>query len=230
MVACVTKQEWLSARKALLAKEKHLTQLREEVAQARRQLPWEPVDEGYVFEGQGGEVSLADLFNNKSQLVVYHFMYGPAWEEGCKSCSFWADQYDTINMHIGARDVALAVISRAPWQAFQSFKERMGWRFTWVSSANNNFNMDYHVSHPDGGESEYNYQQTRVMEEMPGLSVFAKGDDGCVYHTYSCYARGLDQLNATYQVLDLVPKGRDEDSLPFTMDWVKHHDRYDGAL
>ena len=227
MVDSVSKDEWVRARKLLLEKEKELTHLRDEVAVARQRLPWHRVETTYQFSGPDGDVTLAELFGDKSQLVIYHFMYGPGWQEGCKSCSFWADQYDTISTHIAARDVALAVVSRAPWQEFQSFKERMAWRFTWVSSAENTFNMDYHVSHPEGGEGEYNYRTTGVMEEMPGLSVFAKDDNGEIFHTYSCYSRGLDALNATYQVLDLVPKGRDEQDLGFSMGWVQLHDQYE---
>jgi len=201
--------------------------LRDEVTDARRQLPWHKVEADYQFGGPDGDVTLAELFGDKSQLVIYHFMYGPGWEEGCKSCSFWADQYDSISTHIAARDLALAVVSRAPWQEFQSFKERMAWQFTWVSSAESTFNMYYHVSHPEGGEGEYNYHTTGVMEEMPGLSIFAKDDDGAIFHIFSCYSRGLDALNATYQVLDLVPKGRDEQDLGFSMGWVRFDDEYE---
>jgi len=223
----VTKDQWNNARVDLLEKEKELTRLRDEVARARRELPWHLVEKDYSFSGPDGECTLLDLFGSKSQLVIYHFMYGPGWEEGCKSFSFWADQYDTVANHIAARDVALAVVSRASWQEFQTFKERMGWQFTWVSSSETSFNLDYQVSHPGGGQGVYNYRDTTVMEEMPGLSVFIKDDEGQIAHTYSCYSRGLDALNATYQILDLVPKGRDEETLDFTMSWVQHHDRYE---
>ncbi|MGE0624877.1 MAG: DUF899 domain-containing protein [Pseudomonadales bacterium] len=222
----VDRAGWLEARRALLAKEKALTRLRDEVASARRELPWERVELDYQFEGPDGSETLGDLFAGKHQLIVYHFMYGPDWEEGCKSCSFWADQYDAVNLHIGARDVALAVVSRAPWQTFQPFKARMGWRFKWVSSAGSSFNEDYGVSFPGRERGIYNYRETDVMEELPGLSVFYRDDDGALYHTYSAYSRGLDALNAVYQMLDLVPKGRDEAALDYPMAWVRHHDRY----
>lgn len=223
----VNEATWLVARLALLEKEKALTRLRDEVTAARQAMPWTPVTERYVFADELGEADLDELFAGKSQLVIYHYMYGPGWQEGCKHCSFWADQYDAINKHIGARDVGLAVVSRAPWQDFQAFKNRMGWRFRWLSSSNTTFNEDFHVSFPNQSRGTYNFSETSVMEEMPGLSVFAKDANGNIFHTYSLYARGLDPLNATYQLLDLVPRGRDEDSLPYPMSWVKLHDQYD---
>lgn len=222
--------DWLRARKTLLDKEKALTKLREEVAEARRQMPWQRVKPDYRFSDQTGEYCLTDLFAGASQLVVYHFMYGPGWQQGCKSCSFWADQYDAMSVHLAARDVSLAVVSSAPWQDFQAFKQRMGWQFRWLSSHGNSFNEDFGVSFPGQKEGLYNYQRATVMEEMPGVSVFTKAtgaNDESVFHTYSAYARGLDALNATYQVLDLVPKGRDESELPFPMHWVRLHDQYD---
>lgn len=222
----VDHQAWIDARRVLLAKEKQLAALRDEVAQARRALPWQEVSKAYTFDAPEGPVSLADLFEDKSQLITYHFMYGADWQEGCKSCSFWDDQYDAINKHIGARDVAIACVSRAPLEVFEPFKRRMGWRFRWVSSAHSTFNMDYHVSFPGQTTGTYNYRETNVMEELPGLSVFYKSEDSRIYHTYSAYSRGLDALNATYQMLDLVPKGRDEQDLPFPMAWVKLHDQY----
>lgn len=222
----VSESEWLIARKTLLEQEKALNRQRDEIARARRDLPWHAVKEDYLFSSPVGDFSLSELFEDKSQLILYHFMYGPDWDEGCKSCSFWADQYDTINLHIGARDVSLAVISRAPWQKFNTFKERMGWQFKWLSSAENSFNSDYQVSYPGEEKGIYNYRETGVMEEMPGLSVFFKDEDGKMYHTYSTYSRGLDPLNATYQMLDLVPRGRDESALNFGMEWVRLHDSY----
>ena len=222
----VSKEQWIEARKELLVKEKELSRIRDELAKARQTLPWKLVDENYIFTGPQGSSSLSDLFNDKTQLIIYHFMYAPGWEEGCKSCSFWADQYDTINLHIGQRDASLAVISRAPLQDFQAFKERMGWKFTWMSSSDNTFNQDFNVSFPDQQEGVYNYRATRVMEEMPGLSVFYKTEEGKIYHTYSCYSRGLDALNATYQMLDLLPLGRNEQGLDYGMAWLNHHDRY----
>lgn len=221
-------EEWRKSRLELLAKEKELAKLRDQIAAERRELPWVPVTQDYVFEGPGGPCALADLFEGKSQLIIYHFMYGPGWDEGCKSCSFWADQYDAANMHIGARDVAIAVVSRAPLGDFAGFKERMGWRFPWYSSAGSTFNEDFHVSFDaPGTAAEYNFRETSAHgEEMPGLSVFALADDGQVCHTYSCYSRGLDPLNATYQMLDLVPRGRDEGALDSPMAWVRLHDSY----
>jgi predicted dithiol-disulfide oxidoreductase (DUF899 family) len=222
----VSEAEWNQARQDLLDREKALNKWRDEIAVERRSLPWHQVKEDYLFSGPEGQLRLSELFGSKSQLIVYHFMYGPDWQEGCKSCSFWADQYDGINRHIGARDVSLAVVSRAPWQDFQAFKQRMKWGFTWLSSAGNTFNTDYHISFPDQKTGYYNYTETRVREELPGLSVFFKDDKGDIFHTYSTYARGLDPLNATYQMLDLVPKGRDEADLAYGMAWLKHHDDY----
>jgi len=222
----VSKEQWMDARKQLLVKEKELTRMRDELAKARQTLPWNIVENNYIFTGPEGTSSLSELFADKSQLVVYHFMYAPGWEEGCKSCSFWADQYDTINLHIGQRDVSLVVISRALLEDFQAFKARMGWKFNWLSSAGNTFNKDFNVSFPDQQEGVYNYHETRVMEEMPGLSVFYKKEDGNIYHTYSCYSRGLDALNSTYQMLDLLPRGRDEAGLEYSMAWLNHHDKY----
>jgi len=222
----VSEAQWNQARKDLLEREKALNKLRDEIAAERRNLPWHQVKEDYLFSGPEGSLRLSELFGSNSQLIVYHFMYGPDWQEGCKSCSFWADQYDGISRHIAARDVSLAVVSRAPWQNFQAFKQRMNWGFTWLSSAGNTFNSDYHISFPNQQTGYYNYTQTTVMEELPGLSVFFKDDKGKLFHTYSTYARGLDPLNATYQMLDLVPKGRDETDLAYGMAWVKHHDDY----
>ncbi len=209
----VDDQTWLDARIKLLELEKALTQQREAVAKARRQLPWRAVREDYVFEGPTGAFRLSELFGNRNQLIVYHFMFEPGWQEGCKHCSFWADQYDTLNLHIGQRDVALAVISKAPWQ------------FTWLSSSNNKFNEDYQVSFDENG-GVYNYAPTDIPGERPGLSVFTRDQEGNVFHTYSCYARGLDALNVTYQMLDLVPYGRNEADLSYPQAWVNFHDCY----
>ena len=222
----VSEEDWNLARKDLLKKEKELSLLRDEITAARRRLPWHAVKEDYLFAGPAGQCHLSELFGDNSQLIVYHFMFGPTWEEGCKSCSFWAEQYDSINLHIGQRDVSLAVISRAPWVVFEPFKQRMNWHFSWLSSAGNSFNSDYHVSFPDQEKGYYNYRETSVGEELPGLSVFFKDDKGAMFHTYSTYARGLDPLNATYQMLDLVPKGRDEAELAYGMAWLNHHDKY----
>lgn len=212
--------------------EKKLTRMRDEVSAKRRALPWVKVDEDYVFEGPDGEETLLDLFGAHSQLIVYHFMFGPGWEQGCKSCSFVSDHFDGALPHLAARDVALVAVSRAPLRKFQPFKERMGWNFKWVSSNANSFNFDYHVSFAESdienGDLIYNFKNNAAMsEEMPGASVFIRNDAGEVFHTYSCYARGLDSLIGTYTYLDLVPKGRDEHDLDFTMAWVRYHDSYD---
>jgi predicted dithiol-disulfide oxidoreductase (DUF899 family) len=227
----VSRDEWLVARKDLLTREKELTRLRDEVSRHRRELPWVKIDTEYVFDGPDGKETLADLFDGRSQLIVYHFMLGPGWEEGCKSCSYLADHFDGANWHLPHRDVSFAVVSRAPLSEIEPYKKRMGWRFKWVSSHNNEFNFDYHVSatEDEQGKSEmyYNYEtQELASEEMPGLSVFYRDKNGDVFHTYSTYARGLDILVGAYNFLDLVPKGRDEDQLDFTMDWVRRHDEY----
>lgn len=227
----VSEAEWLVARRDLLTREKELTRLRDEVSHHRRDLPWVKIEKRYVFDGSNGKETLAELFDGRNQLIVYHFMLGPGWEEGCKSCSYLADHFDGANWHLPHRDVTFAVVSRAPLSEIEPFKKRMGWRFKWVSSYGNDFNFDYHVSATDDeqtkGKMHYNYQtQDCVNEEMPGLSVFCKDENGDVFHTYSTYGRGLDILVGVYNFLDLVPKGRDEDNLDFTMDWVRHHDRY----
>ncbi len=227
----VSHAEWTAARKEFLAKEKEFTRLRDELSRQRRLLPWERVEKQYVFEGPGGKETLAELFGNRSQLVIYHFMLGPGWREGCPSCSYLADHFDGSAIHLANRDVTLAVISRAPIAEIEAFKKRMGWRFKWVSSFNSDFNYDFQVSFtPEeraGGKVEYNYGLTEFpSEEGPGLSVFAKDASGAVFHTYSSYARGLDILVGAYNFLDLVPKGRDEEGLKHTMAWVRHHDKY----
>ena len=193
-------------------------------------MPWVRIEKEYVFEGADGKETLSDLFDGRSQLIVYHFMLGPGWEEGCKSCSYLADHFDGANWHLPHRDVTLVVISRAPFSEIEPFKKRMGWRFKWVSSSGNDFNFDYHVSFTKEEEAKgqvyYNYgMEEFISEELPGLSVFYKNEDGEVFHTYSTYARGLDILVGAYNFLDLVPKGRDEDP-EATMSWVRHHDRY----
>jgi predicted dithiol-disulfide oxidoreductase (DUF899 family) len=226
----VSKEEWLEARLAHLAAEKELTRQRDELSRQRRELPWEKVETNYVFESPYGPESLTDLFADRSQLIIYHFMLGPDWEEGCKSCSFLADHFDATRIHLAHRDVTFAVVSRTPMTRIQAFQKRMGWRFHWVSSYGTDFNRDYGVQFTKdelAGEVNYNYGKQRFgSEEAPGLSVFYKDDAGEVFHTYSTYSRGLDTLVGTYQFLDLVPKGRDEDGLAFTMAWVRHHDQY----
>lgn len=232
----VSQAEWLAVRKQFLKKEKELTRLRDSVSQQRRELPWVRVDKEYVFDAPAGKKTLADLFEGRSQLIVYHFMFGPEWKEGCPSCSFNMDHTDGAVVHLAQRDVTFLAVSRAPLPKIEGFKQRMGWRFNWVSSFGNDFNRDFHVSFtPEEmakGKVDYNYEMTAFpSEEAPGFSVFCKDENGNVFHTYSAYARGTEITVGTYNYLDLVPKGRDEDALPFTMSWVRHHDRYsDGHL
>jgi predicted dithiol-disulfide oxidoreductase (DUF899 family) len=231
----VSQAEWLAARKELLKREKELTRLHDELSQQRRELPWVKVQKKYVFDGPKGKETLADLFEGKSQLIVYHFMFGPDWKEGCPSCSFNMDHTDGALVHLAQRDVAFAAISRAPFTKIEEFKKRMGWRFRWVSSLGNEFNRDYRVSFTKeelAKENIYNFGTGGfVSEEAPGISLFYKAGKGEVFHTYSSFARGTEVVLNTYNYLDLVPKGRDEDSLPFPMAWVRHHDRYaDGKL
>jgi len=226
MPRIVGHEEWLKARAALLAREKELTHLRDGLARERRQLPWERVDKTYVFDAPQGRVTLADLFGKHQQLLVYHFMFGPDWDEGCKSCSFWADNFNGIWPHLAARDTAFSLISRAPIAKLEAYRKRMGWTLRWVSSANNDFNYDYGVSQrPGEKEVRYNYGSSRDDEELPGISTFIK-QDGTVFHTYSAYARGIDAVNGAYQLLDLTAKGRQEEELSFPMSWVRRHDQY----
>jgi len=227
----VTHEQWIEARKQLLAREKEFTRLRDQLSQARRDLPWEPVSKQYVFDVPNGKETLAELFDGRSQLVVQHFMFDPAWDAGCKSCSFWADGFERHVVHLQARDVTLVAISRAPLAKLVAFQQRMGWSFKWVSSLGNDFNYDYQVSaRPEDlakGETTYNYARIKsTMAELPGISVFYKDAEGRIFHTYSCYARGLDMMNAAYHYLDLVPKGRDEAGLPYGMAWLRLRDQY----
>ncbi len=228
----VSPKEWLPARQALLAKEKEFSRQRDALSAARRELPWVKVEKAYVFDGPGGQETLADLFDGRSQLIVYHFMMGPDWEEGCKSCSFLADHFDGGVVHLEQRDTTFVVVSRAELPKIEVFKKRMGWRFKWVSSYGSDFNRDYHVTFTDdeisNASAYYNYKKgTFPSDEAPGLSVFTKDAGGDVFHTYSSYARGLDMLLGAYNFLDLVPKGRDEAALQWSMEWVRHHDRYE---
>ncbi len=227
----VSETEWLVARKDLLTREKELTRLRDEVSRHRRELPWVKVEKEYLFDGPDGKETLSDLFDGRSQLIVYHFMFGPGWEEGCQSCSYLADHFDGANWHLPHLDVTFLVVSRAPLSELEAYKKRMGWRFKWVSSHGNDFNFDYHVSATEKEKTKeemfYNYETAELIsDEMPGLSVFYKDKNSDVFHTYSTYARGLDTLVGTYNFLDLVPKGRDEDR-DSTMDWVRRHDDYE---
>jgi predicted dithiol-disulfide oxidoreductase (DUF899 family) len=223
--------EWLAARKELLKKEKEFSKLRDELSRRRRELPWEKVEKAYVFDGPKGKETLADLFGERSQLIVYHFMLGPDWKEGCPSCSFISDHIDASVVHLAARDVRLVVVSRAPLAQIEAFKKRMGWRFHWVSSNATDFNFDYQVSMTkeelEKGQVYYNYStQQFPSEERPGTSVFYRDGSGNIFHTYSSYARGLDILIGAYNWLDLTPKGRDEEGLKHGMAWVRHHDKY----
>jgi predicted dithiol-disulfide oxidoreductase (DUF899 family) len=227
----VSRAEWLVARRDFLAREKEFTRQRDALTAARRALPWVKIDKEYVFDGPKGKETLSDLFEARSQLIVYHFMFGPGWQEGCKGCSYLADHFDGANWHLPHRDVTFVAISRAPLSEFEPYKKRMGWRFKWLSSHGNDFNFDYHVSFTKEEEAKgkvnYNYKAMEfVDDELPGLSVFYKDENGDVFHTYSTYARGLDMLVGTYHFLDLVPRGRDENP-DSPMDWVRRHDRYE---
>jgi predicted dithiol-disulfide oxidoreductase (DUF899 family) len=226
----VSRAEWRTERLALLAEEKALDRARDALAARRRALPVVEVARDYRFADESGEVGLAGLFGGLRQLVVYHFMFGPDWAEGCPSCSFWADNFDGIDVHLRARDTALVAVSKAPLDRLLAYRKRMGWRFRWVSAGDCGFNEDYNVSFPPGSEGgEYNFRPRRHSgSELPGISVFLR-DGERVFHSYSTYARGLDMLNGAYHFLDLTPKGRDEAGLPWSMAWVRRHDRYVAA-
>ena len=220
----LSREEWIAARREHLAKEKAFTRLRDQLSQERRELPWVRVDKPYVFDAPGGRETLSDLFEGRSQLIVQHFMFDPSWDEGCKSCSFWVDNFNGISVHLNHRDVTMVLVSKAPLTTLEAYRKRMGWTIKWVSAANTDFNRDYHVSFTDDeraqGRADYNYAMGSFpAPEAPGISVFYKAASGTVFHTYSCYARGLDMLNGAYHLLDLVPKGRDEEGLPWTMAW-----------
>ena len=227
----VSRDEWLAARKAHLRNEKALTRMRDLVAAERRALPWVKVDENYVFDTPEGKKTLAQLFGKNSQLVIHHFMFAPDWEAGCPSCSLEADHAEGAIVHLEHHDVRYVSVSRAPLAKIQAYKKRMGWKARWVSSYGSDFNYDFHVSFTKeqlaAGKVDYNYDLVEGHDELPGLSAFYKDGNGPVFHTYSTYARGLDLLIGAYNYLDLAPKGRDEAALPWTMAWVRHHDRYD---
>lgn len=227
----VSHEEWLKARLELLDAEKELTRRRDELTRRRMEMPWERVEKSYRFAGPDGSHSLADLFDGCSQLIVYHFMLGTDWDEGCKSCSFWADNFDGIPIHLKHRNVAFVAVSRAPMERIHAYKKRMGWSFPWFSSHESDFNFDYQVSFTPQqiaeGKGYYNYRvQPNTVSEQVGISVFCKNDKDEVFHTYSCYSRGVDMLNGAYHYLDLTPKGRDEAELEFSMQWVRRHDQY----
>lgn len=228
--AICTREQWNEARRELLAQEKQFTRLRDELSAKRRALPWVAVDRDYVFHGARGELSLQDLFADKSQLVVYHFMFAPEWEAGCKACSFMADNFDNSVIHLAHRDVSFVAVSRAPVAKLAAYAKRLGWSFPWVSSEGSSFNYDFAVSFTEEQRASeqllYNYGTLRPRSsDHPGISVFYRHADGTIFHTYSCYARGIELVNATYQFLDLLPKGRDEDSRG--MFWVRRNDEYE---
>lgn len=228
----VSQEQWVAARKQLLEKEKEFTAALDALNNQRRELPWTKVEKEYVFDTAQGKKTLADLFEGKSQLIVYHFMLGPGWKAGCTGCSFLADHVDGANLHLAHHDVSFVAVSRAPLAEIDAYKKRMGWRFKWVSSSANDFNFDYHVSFKKDemarGEVYYNYQMTKATtEELPGTSVFFKDDTGAIFHTYSSYARGDERRLGAYMFLDLTPKGRDENGPNYNlMDWVRRHDEY----
>ena len=228
----VSPDEWQAARKIHLARKKELTHLRDRISEEHRELPCHEVDKAYVFSGPEGEQTFGDQFAGRSQLIVYHFMFGPSWAEGCPSCSFLCDHIDSSVVHLANRDVTLLAASRAPLTEIDAFKARMVWSFKWVSSFGSDFNYDYQASFTEDematGEVFYNFRPNKFpSEEAPGASVFLKYETGAIYHTYSCYGRGLDALIGTYNFLDLVPEGRGEADFPWPMAWIRHHDRYE---
>ena len=232
--AVVNPDRWIAERKKLLAREKELTHLRDKIAGQLRALPWVRIDKDYVFDTLAGKRTLADLFEGRSQLMVQHFMLGPGWEQGCPSCSYMADHTDGMQIHLEHRDVTFVAVSRAPMAEIERFYRRMGWKFKWVSSNGNDFNYDFHVSFtPEEraqGEVYYNFGMTDFpAEEAPGISLFYKNEAGEVFHTYSTFGRGVEVMMGTYNMLDLTPRGRDEEGLSYGMEWVRHHDRYEPA-
>lgn len=225
----VSHEDWVAARTAFLGKEKEFTRQRDELSRQRRELPWERVEKEYIFDGPNGKVSLADAFDGRSQLIVYHFMFPPEWEAGCPHCSFWADNFNEIIVHLNQRDATMVAISRAPREKLDAFEKRMGWSFTWLSSGSNDFNYDFDASFTPEQSKEpvFNYgTMAPGGTDREGMSVFYKNERGEIFHTYSAYARGIDMFNTAYHYLDACPKGRDEDKLSFVQAWVKHHDRY----
>ena len=228
----VSYEEWMKTCQQHLQKEKAFTRLRDQLSEQRRALPWTKVEKEYRFDSEAGHQSLSDLFAGKSQLIVYHFMFGPDWEAGCPSCSFWADNFNSIDVHLNARDITLIAVSRAPLKKLQAYKKRMGWVFNWVSSFESDFNADFAVSFTEeelnSGQRYYNFKTSGFpVSEAPGVSVLYKNEEGEIFRTYSCYARGLDILNGAYNYMDIAPKGRDESELPMPMAWVRRRDEYD---
>ncbi len=226
----VAHDQWIAARKAFLAKEKEFTRLRDELSRQRRELPWELVEKPYVFDGPSGKEALADLFAGRSQLIVHHFMFGPDWDVGCKSCSFWADNYDGIGIHLKHRDISFVTISRAPLPILEAYRQRMGWRFKWVSSLDTDFNFDFNASFTteeiEEGTAFWNFRHQRPgATEVTGISVFYKDQHGRIFRTYSCYQRGVDLMNGAYNYMDLAPNGRDEADHP--MAWLRRRDEYE---
>lgn len=230
----VSREEWIEARKAHMAREKEFTRARDRLAEERRALPWVKVDKDYLFDGPNGRAELADLFNGRPQLVVQHFMFAPDWDAGCKSCSFWADGFERMIPHLAARDTTLVAVSRAPLAKLAAFKKRMGWTFDWHSAEGSDFNYDFAVSFTpeqiETGHTSYNFGTSGFgIEDAPGISVFYRDEVGHIFNTYSCFARGLDMMNAAYHYLDLTPLGRHEEGLPYPMDWVRLRDQYQPA-
>jgi predicted dithiol-disulfide oxidoreductase (DUF899 family) len=226
----VSHEQWLASRTAFMEKEKAFTRLRDELSQQRRDLPWEKIEKRYTFSGPNGSETLADLFENRSQLMVYHFMFDPTWDAGCPHCSFWADNFDPIIVHLNHRDVTMLAISQAPYEKLAAYRKRMGWSFKWLSSGDSDFNRDYYVSFTPEEVSKkagfYNYRRGNPLStQREGVSAFYKDEDGNIFHTYSTYARGIDLVNTAYNYLDLAPKGRDEGSR--SQYWVRRHDEYD---
>ena len=225
-IKSVSKQEWLTARKALLQKEKEFTYAREKLSAERRELPMVKIETDYVFDSNSGSISLSELFDGNQQLIIYHFMYGKDWEQGCPSCSFWADNFDGIEKHLAARNTAFAVTSNASLEILNAYKKRLNWDFNWLSAGENTFSKDFGVTFDGDKDKTYNYSDwVPDAGEMPGISVFFKQDKE-IFHSYSTYGRGLDMLNGAYHYLDLTPMGRNEKDLPFTQAWAKRHDEY----
>ncbi|MBC7771862.1 MAG: DUF899 domain-containing protein [Pyrinomonadaceae bacterium] len=230
----VSGQEWARERMALLVEEKELMRQRDELARKVRDLPWVRVDKSYTFDAPSGKKSLVDLFEEKSQLIIYHFMFDRTWSQGCASCSFVADHYNDIVIHLAHRDISLMTVSKAPIEQIEQFRRRMGWTFPWVSGAHTDFGHDYGVSFTDeevtgDTSSVYNFNRAPMrLREHPGLSVFSKDSRGDIYHTYSTFARGLEEFLTAYRYIDITPKGRDE-AQTGGMGWLRHHDRYGAA-